>query len=402
MIDVHFALTPADLRSWAAHLRHSASDTATTHQDATDELSFLRSTGFDGLVATTAVQGMSAIIERLTSPQARMSRAATILDITASLQEELDRALNLVIAVASTHTAYSPAVTSMLFYLQSMGEVLDRTCAHHITMLCTPELADPPRSWEDLPDAELGVIHEINLLHADEHVRQLTAANPDLQLLELPDGGLVAAIGDLTSADTVTTYVAGVGSSDPASWPGHVSTTRALIQASGPQAAGVVWLGYRAPASVVAGINPSASRAGGSALAGFQKELARRFPDQHRVVVGHSYGTVVVGQAATDDAGGLAADDVILVGSPGVGARSASELVIHSDDPRVHAVTVRGDPIALATGPVFGVHGPDPTHPFFGARRWGVLASELGDHGWYFTNPEFLAEFSAQIGGRTA
>ncbi|HEY2763441.1 MAG TPA: alpha/beta hydrolase [Pseudonocardiaceae bacterium] len=47
-------------------------------------------------------------------------------------------------------------------------------------------------------------------------------------------------------------------------------------------------------------------------------------PPSHNTVLGHSYGSTVVGYAARDHR--IVADDVIFVGSPGVGVEHATDL----------------------------------------------------------------------------
>lgn len=61
----------------------------------------------------------------------------------------------------------------------------------------------------------------------------------------------------------------------------------------------------------------------------------------HNIVVGHSYGSTTVGYALRDR--GLPVDDVIFVGSPGVGADSAKDLGV---DPK-HVYAGRGDSDAI-------------------------------------------------------
>jgi hypothetical protein len=60
-------------------------------------------------------------------------------------------------------------------------------------------------------------------------------------------------------------------------------------------------------------------------------------------VLGHSYGSTVVGYTARDS--GLAADDVIFVGSPGVGTAHAGDLGLPAG--HVWSSTAAYDPIRL-------------------------------------------------------
>jgi alpha/beta hydrolase family protein len=106
-------------------------------------------------------------------------------------------------------------------------------------------------------------------------------------------------------------------------------------------------------------------------------------------VLGHSYGSLVVGTAAGTP--GLVADDVVFVGSPGVGVDSAADL--HAPPGQVWSSTSRSDVIQWAAVsprsvgedlvlsqvpggvlPAFGrpeddlYFGRNPSDPAFGAR----------------------------------
>jgi pimeloyl-ACP methyl ester carboxylesterase len=64
-----------------------------------------------------------------------------------------------------------------------------------------------------------------------------------------------------------------------------------------------------------------------------------------QTVIGHSYGSLVVGKAAAGT--GLPADGVVFVGSPGVGVDAARDLAVPPD--RVWSTTSRNDIIQYAT-----------------------------------------------------
>src|SRR5699024_1635644 len=98
--------------------------------------------------------------------------------------------------------------------------------------------------------------------------------------------------------------------------------------------------------------------------------------DGNVAVIGHSYGSTVVGTA---DAGGdgLGADDVIAVGSPGMGYESPerqgfidSQWVddtsdMHTDGGHVWIGSSADDPVTYLS-----VHGDDPSSRSFDAHRF--------------------------------
>ncbi|SFN30978.1 Alpha/beta hydrolase [Pseudonocardia ammonioxydans] len=204
-------------------------------------------------------------------------------------------------------------------------------------------------------------------------------------------GRVVLAVGDPERAEHVVTHVPGTGAGW-ASVPEDLrrvdatrdAATRAAVSAAAGSAAAaaprervaaVLWTGYDAPGDLLAAAHLGPAERGAADLRGFQEGLRGGHAGPvHLTVVGHSYGSTVTGRAAGP---GFAADDVVFVGSPGAGVRSAGELGVAPE--RVWATTARHDPISSAPGSeLFGTsrglgptglaHGPNPAAPGFGAR----------------------------------
>ncbi len=181
-----------------------------------------------------------------------------------------------------------------------------------------------------------------------------------------------------------------------------------------PSSASIVWLGYDAPQHVDVMGTGDAER-GAPSYNRFMDGLqaANRHGDPHLTAIGHSYGSLTVGTAAKQSGGIPGVDDIILLGSPGVGVDKAQDLGVGKEhvfvgsaenDPVTHLPTK--DEVALA-GPV-GVFfygdafdrgdddiyfGKDPASEAFGAQRFKVDPGprpimELGGfdaHSQYFT-----------------
>ncbi|MGY1710107.1 alpha/beta hydrolase [Geodermatophilus sp. SYSU D00758] len=172
-------------------------------------------------------------------------------------------------------------------------------------------------------------------------------AGQQVQLWQFrPAEELVAlGLGDLDTADVVGVLVPGVGN-DPAGDLGELARDAAAIgdaalaAAPGLAVATVAWLGYRPP-SVLGAPLPGASWHGGRGLDAALDGLAATRPDRpgRVTVVAHSYGTVVVDRAA-DEPGLLAADAVVLLGSPGVDNDAAG-----LEAPEVYESSSPADPI---------------------------------------------------------
>jgi pimeloyl-ACP methyl ester carboxylesterase len=157
----------------------------------------------------------------------------------------------------------------------------------------------------------------------------------------------------------------------------------------------VAWLGYDTPrVSQVA--STRLAKTGADALTSFVRSLRITAPHADVTVIGHSYGTLVAGEAAQR---GMVADRLIFVGSPGVEAARATDLLPPG---RVWAARARDDPIRavfgteeisrwMLGGPVglltlrrlrVDRFGPDPVGRSFAARRFSVAGSH--GHSDYF------------------
>ena len=247
-------------------------------------------------------------------------------------------------------------------------------------------------------------------------------------------GAAVEIFGDLSRAEHIAVIVPGMTNSlhdydRNARVKGR--DLEAAMRSRNPDVAVVSWLGYRTPDLSVRGLLEGATsgraRTGAGALVADLELIRRMAPRSHITIVGHSYGSVVVGEtlksrvlSARVDALGIG--DVAVVGSPGMNVSSRTQLGHHEID--VWAARVRGiDPGHLSvtlktrwrafvaplvplplllpfTGPPvivsvdFGpprprdivpyapVHGRDPAASSFGARPFSAAGAT--DHGSYF------------------
>ena len=372
-------------------LRHSAAqlaaDRAGLHTHYVDSHHDWRSLSLGGPAGVAARSGLAEATEWLSSPLGQMERVIEVLDRHADLQawrEEVEaRIISFLGKVDELSGPAALAGAVQLREVRALGDALDWLCAQEIDALCTPAGAEPPQRLEDFADLPLDTIHEINLAQASDRVAQLAADNPDMRIVETSPGRLVALVdpeGFRTEPASVTTFVEGVHSSDPTTWQRAVDRGRNIAKASGGPAA--VWLGYQAPSSLPRAVHADPARAAGQELVRFQRGIGKRYPGAKRTVVGYSYGSVVTGYAAREED---IASDIVLVGSPGTSAQHAGEL--HGT---VWAATNDNDPIAIATGPLSGIHGPDPTTQSFGATPLPGADGLPGDHGSYWEDPQFL------------
>jgi hypothetical protein len=211
-----------------------------------------------------------------------------------------------------------------------------------------------------VPSPARAVAREVDRRLAAEELRGRQA---QLHLLDLAGDRVVLGLGDLDTADAVALLVPGVGNSpgdDLGDLVRHAADVAAAARAAAPDlaVATVVWLGYRPPGFPGLAAR-TAARTGGAALARDLDGLsaARAVtgrPPPRTTVLAHSYGTVVVDEAA-DEAGRLRADAVVLLGSPGMedDARSLEVADVFDAGSPLDAVTALGyfgSPTSVAYG----------------------------------------------------
>jgi hypothetical protein len=204
------------------------------------------------------------------------------------------------------------------------------------------------------------------------------AAGEEVQLHQFqPAERLVAlAIGDLDTADHVALLVPGTGTDpvgdldDLADDAGTVADATTSVAPSAAVAT-IAWLGYRAPLNLAKAASPHYSWTGGPALDATLHGLASARAATpggrpHTTVIGHSYGTLVVDRAA-DAPGRLAADEVVLLGSPGMDNRAADLEVdgVYEASAPFDVVSSLGDLV----NPYLNVHGWQTDGPGFGAEE---------------------------------
>ncbi|MFC8620327.1 alpha/beta hydrolase [Micromonospora purpureochromogenes] len=182
--------------------------------------------------------------------------------------------------------------------------------------------------------------------------RLATAEPPRSYLLGLDptgDGRAIVALGNPDRADRVLTYVPGM-TADLADAPAELGRVGRVLSrcaglAPGRETAAVLWLDYDAPDFLPEAARSRQAGDAGPALHRFQEGLRETHegPPARQTVLGHSYGSLVVGAAARDH--GLDADALVFVGSPGVGVDRAEALRLPPE--RVWASTAPDDVIRL-------------------------------------------------------
>ncbi len=194
-------------------------------------------------------------------------------------------------------------------------------------------------------------------------------------------GKAIVAIGNPDTADNVNTFVPGTESrlGGVGSLLNSAGTMAADAQfyAPGEETATVMWLGYDAPDTLIEATDDKWAESGAADLESFTQGVraTAEGDPSNLTVTGHSYGSTMIGTAAATE--GIAADNLMFIGSPGVGVDTASALGV--DEDRVWAST--NDEDAIRYGPV---HGTAPVDDSFGGNTFTSDSPREGSEWWKF------------------
>lgn len=235
---------------------------------------------------------------------------------------------------------------------------------------------------------------------AAEIVRQEDAGHV-VQLLQFaPDEGLVSlALGDLDTAAAVAVLVPGILTSPDDDLPGLVGdaadvAAAARAAAPGLAVAAVAWLGYRTPATLLSAPSSQLAQRGGPALDrtldgwAVARATPGAPPPARTTVLAHSYGSLVASRAAQAP-GPIAADALVLLGSPGTEALTAADL----EGDEVHGAWSPADPVSWS-----GWFGRGPASPGFGDTRLPTEATQ-GHTQYYDQDRPTLAAIGEVVAG---
>lgn len=206
--------------------------------------------------------------------------------------------------------------------------------------------------------------------HGDAYVMHYSPDGPGGK-----QGTLAIAFGNPDTADNLAVVVPGTGTRIDSGFPsGSAIDLHAQMNESDPNGknATIAWLGYDAPDEILGWdvTQDDQAREGAGPLVDDVNGYRATNPDAHVTVIGHSYGSTLVGHAGLN---GLAADDIAFIGSPGVGASDAGQL--SAGEGHVWAGATEHDPVVQATGGSHFTSDGSSTGPYdssFGANRFAT------------------------------
>jgi hypothetical protein len=152
----------------------------------------------------------------------------------------------------------------------------------------------------------------------------------------------------------------------------------------------ILWQGYDVPPDIPHAAFQHRAENGGQALASFTAGMALH-PSQPLTLVGHSYGSLVVGEGVRD---GAKVNNVVVLGSPGMGVDKAASLHL-APGGHVYAEKAPGDPVSMLE-----TFGTDPAAQSFGGIRLTVNSPGLPNvsgHSHYFTPGSLALRNTADV-----
>ncbi|MFF2600218.1 alpha/beta hydrolase [Streptomyces californicus] len=227
---------------------------------------------------------------------------------------------------------------------------------------------------------------------------------PPMYLIGIGDEGngrAIVSFGDPDASRHVSAYVPGLNTSLDEEFAkndiGRARDTAIGAQGYDESTASIVWLGYDAPqlpdkdgvAGYFAVMGTGRAEKGGAAYRDFMDGISvtNRNEDPHLTAIGHSYGSRTVGAAAARPGGIPGVDDIILVGSPGVGVDHAVDLGVGSAHVFVGAAA--NDPVTKLPSKTQVVVGG--VGLVLGGPGGAYLAGDLADPGdddlWFGKDP---------------
>ncbi|WP_328989936.1 alpha/beta hydrolase family protein [Kribbella sp. NBC_01245] len=237
------------------------------------------------------------------------------------------------------------------------------------------------------PTRSLGVDPATGKRVVVEQYRQFLSVDPTR------DGCAVEVLGDLDNARQVAVLVPGMGN-DLETLRSQADRAHTLKVEAGPGTAAVLWMDYDSPDGV---LEAASKQDAWDAISGFRRFQAgldtELLPEASTTVIGHSYGTTVVGQALLR---GARFDRVVLTGSPGISREVTSAAELVPPGIQVFAARAPGDYVSYTQW-----HGPDPAS-FPDVVRLQTGAGVRWHDQYYRPNSEALRNLGRVIRGDLA
>ncbi|NGO70462.1 alpha/beta hydrolase [Streptomyces boncukensis] len=217
------------------------------------------------------------------------------------------------------------------------------------------------------------------------------------------DGKVILANGNPDTADHRAVYVPGTGT-DISKIGGDLGRGEDMWRESHKMAPGknvsvISWFDYNAPDTIPQATSGSYAEKAGPRLQNFLEGAEAAQPgSSHTTVMGHSYGSTVIGESAKHHR--IPADDIVVAGSPGMQVGHARDLGVGTDRVWAMGAGAFDDRVVRYGGKLVGL-GEEltiPTDENFGGK---IMKSDSGGHsGFWDENSQSLRNQAAVITGK--
>jgi hypothetical protein len=238
-------------------------------------------------------------------------------------------------------------------------------------------------SIQDRLDADDKLAADPNKYHPKDYLLGIGTQGQGRAILSFGNPDTAADVSAYVPGMTTTLSSVGTGEQNT---PGANEANNALNVWNAAEAkknnpnstASIVWLGYDAPPGVTDAASGARGQAGAPAYGQFLTGLRQTHEGPqapHITSIGHSYGSYLVGQATMMSSQHpdqySPPDDVVLIGSPGTGATSASQFGMPG---HVWVGEAAWDGVTHTPGQGLdgAWYGTDPASSDFGAHRFTV------------------------------
>ncbi|NJQ04761.1 alpha/beta hydrolase [Streptomyces lonarensis] len=255
------------------------------------------------------------------------------------------------------------------------------------------------KRWNEERKLLMGPVDIHNRINRLGHYGHSSLPQPFLLHFDPSGRGQVAvANGNPDTADHTAVFVPGTGS-DITEFTNNMDRTLSLWRTSdnlanpGEEVSTIMWIGYEAPETLPEARKGEYAERGGGQLNAFLDGIAssRTAGTGNTTVIGHSYGSTVVGEATQEDGRGrkISADNIIAVGSPGMTVSNADELGVGAENVWSMQAPVTSDPVTLGrvfhgkTDGFFDAWPNVPSDADFGANR---MENDASDHSDYWNS----------------
>ena len=237
-----FPLNSEQLSNLSAALKSSATNLAHNAVEAAERWQYIYGLGLAGESFNAAYEQEDMTHRASRQTAAQLAELARTMDKAAAKQKVLDGLAQYALPFLEAEGEINIPVSIFMTQLGTLARALDLATAFAASMIGGDDTKVRGLTLADFGDMSAAEINEINshrltpeaAAALEEFTKDRKPGDPPMHVLEVEPGKMVVAVGDIDTADSITTLVAGVGSSNPAGWATYLHrTTRTAPRSCG-------------------------------------------------------------------------------------------------------------------------------------------------------------------------